>query len=99
MPGAAGGIFFEEGENKQQTVYGSSSNIRFAYGNMNFADKSSNPHLPYITRFIIFVRLFIPATKPLLKGLATAFSTAFMSRNKPFAKLAIGANSLFCSVQ
>lgn len=66
-----------------------------AYGSMIFAAKSSIPHLPYMTRFIILVRLLIPSTNPLFKGLATAFSTASISRSRPFAKLATGANSLF----
>ncbi len=61
--------------------------ILFLY--INFADNKCLPQRPYIVRLIIFRRLFVPSTKPLLFSLESAFSTASISFSKPFAKEAI----------
>ena len=52
----------------------------------SFARSSMIPHRPYIILLTIFSLLFVPSTKPLLRGDATAFSTASMSLSRPRAK-------------
>ena len=47
-----------------------------------------------MVRFIIFNLLFVPSTKPLDKGLATAFSTADKSFSNPEAKQ---ESSFYCN--
>lgn len=62
---------------------------------ISFAANNSLPQRPYIVRFIIFNLLFVPSTKPLDKGLATAFSTADKSFSSPEAKRGSFFKSLF----
>lgn len=62
---------------------------------ISFAANNSLPQRPYIVRFIIFNLLFVPSTKSLDKGLATAFSTADKSFSSPEAKRDSSFKSLF----
>ena len=53
----------------------------------NKSKKVPDPNVGYMVRLTILSLLLVPSTNPLLRSLATAFSTALISFSRPLTKL------------
>ena len=76
----SGGIFSRKGKRTRKIQW------KMLYANII---KTKIKIQRYMVFLIVFTLLFVPSTNPLLKGLATAFLTASISRSNPLANDAI----------